>query len=515
MTESLRAADHQIYQASTREPATDITHYRMLIGGQWVDGQSGTRIAVEDPYSRKVWADVPRANDQDVDAAVRAARTAFDSAEWSRATARDRARLLRKLADLLERDEERLARVQVQENGKALRETLGQARLLPAHFEYYAGLAEASIGNTNPISSPGLASFTVREPIGVVAALTPWNSPLLLMAWKVGPALAAGNTVVVKPSEITPVSTLLFAELVQEAGFPSGVFNVVTGYGVDTGSSLVNHTEVDRIAFTGATATGKAIASSAGARLARVSLELGGKSANIVFADADLEAARSGVVAGIFGAGGQTCMAGSRILVEASVYDDFVDSLVAMTQKIKLGNPMHLETEMGPMAHEEHMKKVLGYIASATGEGAALLTGGGQPKGMADGSLFVEPTLFAQVHPAMRVVKEEVFGPVGCVMKFEGEEEAARVANDTAFGLAAGVWTQNLGRAHRMARRLRAGTVWLNTYRKTNYVAPFGGFKDSGIGRENGIDALNDYTEVKSVTLDLGGGIADPFNPRA
>lgn len=495
---------------------SEIKQYQMFIGGEWVDSADRATFTCTDPFNQAQWASVPRATVDDVDRAVSAARSAFESPEWSGLRPLQRAQLLRRLAELIENNSEELAHVQVRENGKLLREVLGQAKLMANHCYYYAGLAEVLEGKTTAISVPDILNYTVREPLGVVAAITPWNSPLLLMLWKLGPALAAGNTVVIKPSEVTPVSTLLFCELVEQAGFPTGVVNVLTGFG-DVGGQLVRHPGVDKIAFTGSTATGKNIASAAGSRLARVSLELGGKSPNIIFADANLENAVKGVLAGIFGATGQSCMAGSRVLIQDEIYDTFTDSILEGVRAIKIGDPFHPDSEMGTVAFEGQYKKVLEYIEIGISEGAKLLHGGQQPENRPDldAGLFIEPTVFGDVDNSMRVAQEEIFGPVVCLIRFKDDEDAIRIGNDTPFGLAAGVWTENIGRAHRVASRLRAGTVWVNTYRRTNYAAPFGGFKESGLGRENGSSALDEYTEVKSVLVNLGGPIKDPFNPRA
>lgn len=492
-----------------------VTHYRMYIGGEWVDSADGATLTCTDPFNQLPWATVPRASGEDVDRAVAAARAAFDDPSWSRTRPLQRAHLLRRLAQLIEENSTELANLQVRENGKLLRELLGQAKLMADHCYYYAGLAEVLEGTTPALSIPDILNYTVREPLGVVAAITPWNSPLLLMLWKLGPALAAGNTVVVKPSEVTPVSTLLFCELVERAGFPEGVVNVVTGFG-DVGGALVRHPGVDKVAFTGSTATGKDIASAAGSRLARVSLELGGKSPNIIFADANLDNAVKGVLAGVFGATGQSCMAGSRVLIQDEVYDTVTAAIVEGARSIKIGDPFLPDSEMGTVAFEGQYKKVLHYVEVGVDEGATLLYGGRPPEQpeLSQG-LFIEPTVFGDVDNSMRVAQEEIFGPVVCLIRFSDDDDAVRIGNDSPFGLAAGVWTENLGRAHRVAGRLRAGTVWINTYRRTNYVAPFGGFKESGLGRENGSSALDEYTEVKSVLVNLGGAIKDPFNPRA
>jgi aldehyde dehydrogenase (NAD+) len=492
----------------------DTLHFPMLIGGKWTDGAGTDRISSSNPFDGRDWATVPNAGAADVDQAVRAARRAFDTGDWPRATPAARARLLRTLGGLIESNADELGEIQVRENGKLIREVSGQTRALAGHCYYYAGLAETIHGYTAPTSVPNMVNYTLREPIGVIAAITPWNSPLALLMWKLAPALAAGNTVVVKPSEVTPVSTLKLAALITESGFPAGVVNVVTG-AADTGGHLVEHPGVDKIAFTGSTAVGKRIARTAADRLARVSLELGGKSPNIVFPDADLDNAVNGVISGIFAATGQTCMAGSRALVHIDVYDDFAAQLVARTEKIRLGDPMDPASEMGTVACQSQYDKVLRYIDIAKGEGATLLVGGGRPNdpALTDG-LFVRPTIFGDVRNDMRIAQEEVFGPVLTLIRFADEEEAVRIANDTPYGLAAGIWCSDVRLAHRMIGKLRAGTVWVNNYRKTSYSTPFGGYGQSGLGRENGIDAINDYTETKSVWIDTGNAITDPFNPR-
>ncbi|HKT73733.1 MAG TPA: aldehyde dehydrogenase family protein [Steroidobacteraceae bacterium] len=474
--------------------------YKLLIDGQFVEGAAGETFQCEYPFTGEKWGAVPVATDTDVDRAVRAADKAFRSG-WSQTTPAQRAALLRKLANLVREDERALALLQVHENGKRLVDMQSTGALLAALAEYMAGLAETSHGYTTQSNVPGVTSYDVREPLGVVAAITPWNSPLLLLAWKLLPALAAGNTVIAKPSEVTPLSTLRLAELCMKAGFPEGVINVVTGY-AQVGRALVNHPLVHKIAFTGATSTGLSIAGIASARGARVTLELGGKSPNIIFADANLERAIDGVITGIFSATGQSCISGSRILLEQSIGDEFLERLAQRVAALKLGDPLDPTSEIAPLASRAHLQKVLGYIDIAKGEGAKTLVGGGRP---ADAALrngfFVEPTLFTGVDNDFRIAREEVFGPVGAIIRFKDEAHAVRLANDTEFGLAAALWTENVGRAHRIIPQLRAGTVWVNQYRTADLARPFGGYKHSGLGRELGLRSLDPYTEVKSVFI--------------
>ena len=487
----------------------------MHIDGQWVDAADGQGFDCIDPYTGLAWARVPTATIADVDAAVAAARLAFEQGDWANALPAKRARLLRKLGDLIESEFQELANVQVLENGKLMREVLGQTQGLAAFCYYFAGAAEHLHGDTVPVSLPDMFNYTTREPIGVIAAVTPWNSPLALLFWKLCPALAAGNTIVVKPSEVTPVSTLVFAELVEKAGFPKGVFNVVTGDG-SVGAALVKHPGVDKIAFTGSTAVGIEVAKEAASRLARVSLELGGKSPNIVFPDAEFDNAINGILAGIFGATGQTCLAGSRALIHVDIYEQFAKRLVERARAIKLGDPLHPDSEMGTLSCRMQYDKVMHWIQVGLEDGAELLTGGRHPTAAAlQKGLFVEPTIFGNVGNSMRIAREEIFGPVLCLIPFKDEADAIAIANDTRFGLAAGVWTNDIKCANRMIKKIRAGTVWVNTYRRTGYSMPFGGMKQSGLGRENGREAIHEYTEVKSVWIDSGPGMRDPFNPRA
>ena len=483
---------------------------RMFIGGQWLEATSGRTFDSIDPYTGRAWAQVPEAGAADVDRAVVAARTAFDEGPWPRLAGVERARIMRRLARLLAENADELAVVEVRDNGKLLREMAGQTALLPEFYDYFAGAADKIGGEVLDSAKTNFFVYQLFEPVGVVGAITAWNSPLMLVAYKLAPALAAGCCFVLKPSEHTSVSALRFAEITAEAGVPDGVFNVVTGDGPNVGEPLVSHPGVDKVAFTGSVATGIRVAKAAAEHLAPVSLELGGKSPNIVFADADIEAAVNGVVAGIFAACGQTCVAGSRLLAERAVHDELVDRVVRRAQEIILGNPMEPATEMGPLAFAAQWDKVMGYIDVGGAEGAELATGGRRPQRFGDG-LFVEPTVFVDVDNSMRIAREEIFGPVLSVIPFDGEAEALRIANDSPFGLAAGVWTRDVQRVHRMVPRLQAGTVWINSYRTINYDVPFGGYKMSGHGRENGLEGLREYLHTKSVWVEMSGATRDPF----
>jgi aldehyde dehydrogenase (NAD+) len=482
----------------------------MYIGGRWLDAESGQRFDSVNPFTGSVWATAPLAGPVDVDAAVRAAADAL-AGPWGSMSATERGRLMRRLAELIAEHAEELAILETTDCGKLLREMSGQMAALPEWYHYFAGAADKLEGRTIPAPKTNFLAYTRREPIGVVGAVLPWNSPLLLLSFKLAPALAAGCTMVAKPAEQTPVSTLELARLVEAAGIPPGVFNVVTG-AADTGRALVGHPGVDKVAFTGSTAAGIEVMKTAADHLAKVTLELGGKSPNIVFEDADLDAATNGVIAGIFAATGQTCVAGSRLLVQRSVHDELVRRVVERARSIRLGNPLAPETEMGPVAFEDQMDRVLAHIEHAVAEGASLAYGGRRADAAAlrDG-FFVEPTVFAGARNDMRLAQEEIFGPVLAAIPFDDEDDAIRIANETRYGLGSGVWTRDLQRAHRVAHAVKAGTVWVNCYRMIAYNVPFGGYKQSGIGRENGLEALDEYTQTKAVWIELSGQTRDPF----
>jgi phenylacetaldehyde dehydrogenase len=475
---------------------------KMLINGKWVDSASGKTFQSFNPATGGVLAEVAEGDREDINRAVRAARAAFDGGPWRRMTPAERGRAIWKLADLIEQHADELALLETLDNGKPL--TISRAVDVAASaemFRYMAGWATKVEGSTIPVSVPyppgaQYFAYTLREPIGVVGQIIPWNFPLLMAAWKLGPALAAGCAIGLKPAEQTPLTALKLGELISEAGIPDGVVNIVPGFGETAGAALAAHPDVDKVAFTGSTEVGKIILQAAAGNLKKVSLELGGKSPNIVFKDADLEQAIPGAANAIFFNHGQCCCAGSRLYVEQSVFDRVSEGIAEQANKIKVGSGLDPATEMGPLVSDEQLSRVCGYLESGVAEGARTLVGG---KKIGDSGYFVEPTVLVDVKPQMKVVQEEIFGPVVVATPFKDPEEVLPVANDTIYGLAAGVWTRDIGKAHRLASELRAGTVWVNCYNIFDAALPFGGYKQSGWGREMGKEALELYTEVKSV----------------
>jgi aldehyde dehydrogenase (NAD+) len=491
--------------------ASESVRYGLLIGGEDVQPGAGRVLPSIDPTTGATWAEIGAADAGDVDRAVRAARAAFDGEAWRSLSPTRRGRLMMRLADAITEHAESIATVETRDNGKLYKEMLGQLRAIPEWLYYFGGLADKVEGRVIPHDRSSVFNYTLREPVGVVGIIIPWNSPVLLLMYTLAPALAAGNTVVVKPSEHASASVLETVRLAEQVGFPPGVINVVTGDG-EAGGALVDHPDVARVSFTGSDATGRVIAGRAAGRLAGVTLELGGKSANIVFADANLEAAEAGILAGIFAAAGQTCVAGSRALVAAEIHDELLGRVARRAEAIRLGDPMDEATQMGPIANPPQLARVTRMVEEARAAGADVVSGG--EKGSVDGlpgGLFYRPTVLSGVDNTSRIAQEEVFGPVLTMIPFRDEAEAVALANGTRYGLAAGLWTQDVQRAHRVARQLQAGTVWVNLYRAVTYNSPFGGYKASGLGRANGAEAIDEYLQTKSVWLELSDEVQDPF----
>ncbi|MEE2773566.1 MAG: aldehyde dehydrogenase [Pseudomonadota bacterium] len=486
--------------------------YNHYIDGTWVEPNSQKYLDSENPYTGEIWAKIPRGNVTDALNAVAAAKRAFESGDWPNMRPTQRGKLLVRLAEIIEINSERLGVLEVRDNGKLLAEMGAQTKYLAEWYRYFGGLADKVEGSVLPSDKLGIFNFTTYEPLGVIGMITAWNSPLLLLSWKLAPALAAGNTAVIKPSEFTSASSLEFMSLIEEAGFPSGVVNCVTGLGTEVGQAIVDHPDVAKVAFTGSDTGGQKIYESAAKKIMPVTLELGGKSPNIVFEDADFEAAVMGAISGIFAATGQTCIAGSRLLVQRSIHDQFVERLVNVASEAKIGDPMSLETHVGPVTTLPQYNKILEYIRLAKKEGANCIMGGRPFKEEnSKCSRFVEPTIFTGVTNDMRIAQEEIFGPVLSVIPFDTEEEAVLIGNDIVFGLAAGLWTSDIGRALRVSEKLKAGTVWINTYRAVSFMTPFGGFKRSGQGRESGQESIKQFLQVKSVWIAHDTSVSNPF----
>jgi len=489
----------------------ELEHYQMYIGGEWVAAKSGKRFESLNPADGQAWCTVPEAGQEDVDAAVQAAHHAFTQGPWSTMMATQRGKLLRRLAEILAERSESLGRVETVDTGKLFKETRWQANYIAEFFQYYAGLADKLHGDTLPIDKPDMWTMTLREPLGVVAAVVPWNSQLFLVAVKIGPALAAGNTVVLKASEHASAPMLEFAKVFEEAGFPPGVFNVISGFGDPCGKALTSHPMVDRISFTGGPDTARHVVRNSAENFAQVSLELGGKSPMLIFDDADLDSATNGVLLSIFSASGQSCVAASRLFVHERVHDELLDRIAEKAKAIRIGDPLDDASQMGPLATLAQLENIESTVADAQENGAVIRHGGRQPSAMNQG-WYYEPTIVQCPHQDLGVVRNELFGPVVSALSFSDEEEVIRAANDTRFGLAAGIFTKDVGKALRVTKRIRSGIVWVNTYRMVSPIAPFGGFKDSGWGRESGLEAIYDYTRPKTVWINTSPDpIADPF----
>jgi betaine-aldehyde dehydrogenase len=475
---------------------------QLLIGGRWTGGEKDATFDIVEPATGEVMGRAAVASPADVDAAVKAARAAFEAGRWSNMPASGRARVLHRIAELIRADVDRLARLEARNAGKPIRDARDEVLGAAQCFEYYAGAATRIFGETIPVSSPGL-DFTLREPVGVVALIVPWNFPLSIASWKVAPALAAGNAAILKPASYTPLTAIELGRIGLEAGLPEGVLNILTGPGGTTGNALAGHPGVDKIAFTGETLTGVSILQRAAPNITRVSLELGGKSPNIIFEDADLEKAAPAAVGSVFGNAGQDCCARSRAFVQRSIAREFDDRVAAGSKALKVGDPLDEQTEMGPLISVKQRERVQGYIEVGRQEGARLIAGGSTPKGRPAEGSFLEPTVFDQADNRMRIAQEEIFGPVLTIIPFEDEAEVVRLVNENQYGLSGSIWTRDIGRALRVAKAVRTGVLSINSSRSVHQEAPFGGYKRSGIGRELGMHALQLYTEVKNVFISL------------
>jgi acyl-CoA reductase-like NAD-dependent aldehyde dehydrogenase len=490
---------------------SELTRYQMLIDGQWTDAEGGETFESINPASGEVWAEIPAAAAADVERAVQAAHRAFVDGPWADMTPSARGKLLRRFADLLAENAEELGRIESIDTGKLFKETRFQAKYIADFFHYYAGLADKIEGATLPIDKPDLLVFNTREPLGVVAAVVPWNSQLFLTAIKMGPALAAGNTIVLKASEHASAAMLAFGRLVAEAGIPDGVVNIVTGFGEPCGRALTSHPLVARVSFTGGPETARHVVRNSAENFAQVTLELGGKSPVMVFEDADIESATNGVISGIFAASGQSCVAGSRLYLQDSIADKFIEGLVERAGKIRIGDPLAEETQMGPLATQAQFTRIDAEVKKAQESGARLLHGGRAPPHLNKG-WFYEPTIVECPDQSLSIVDTELFGPVLSVLRFSSEDEAIARANDTKYGLACGIFSRDLARALRVSKAVRAGIVWVNTYRMVSPITEIGGFKDSGYGREGGLQAVYDYTRPKTVWINTSSEpVADPF----
>jgi len=491
---------------------TELKKYQMYIDGKYVNAEHNKTFESMNPATGESWAVIPEASAKDVDLAVKAAHRAFTSGPWSTMLPTQRGKLLRRLGDLLAKNSEELGEIETTDTGKLLKETRWQAGYISEYFHYYAGLADKVQGATLPIDKPDMFAMTIREPLGVVAAIVPWNSQLFLTAVKLGPALATGNTVVLKASEHASAPMLAFAKVFEEAGFPPGVVNIVTGFGDPCGKVLSSHPLVDRISFTGGLETARHIIRNSAENLAQVSTELGGKSPMIIFADADMKSAINGILLSIFSACGQSCVAGSRLLIQDSIYDEVVAKIAERAAEISIGDPLDDKTQMGPLATRNQLDNIEHSVRLSLEMGAKLIYGARRPSGVNPKGLYYEPTIIECPNMDVHIAKTEMFGPVVSVLRFKDEEEAIAIANDTNLGLASGIFTTNIGRGIRMSKAIRSGIVWINTYRAVSPMAPFGGFKDSGHGRESGLEAVYDYTREKTIWINTSSEpIDDPF----